>query len=166
MEYFVTLQLKKFKMNKRISFLVAIILLSGFVLFSAFQKKGTDRIGHPWATEQVIQPAELAHELIQDSSQKILVLNIGPVDDIKNAISFGPVEKKKNLRKLKKFLKKQPKDEKIVFYCGCCEMETCPNILPAFEILDKMGFTNFKILDIEKNLDQDWISKGYPMAGK
>ena len=152
-------------MLKKISFPFMAMLFACFILASAFQKKD-DTAANPWTADQVIQPAALAQEITADSTQHLLVLNIGPVDDIKGAVNIGPVEKKKNLRALKRFLKKQPKDKEIVFYCGCCEMETCPNILPAFEILDKMGFTNFKILNIEKNLDQDWISKGYPMAGK
>ena len=146
------------------------ILFACSIQVSAFQKgaatiKNEDTaVVNPWTAEQVIQPAELAQKIIKDSTHQLLVLNIGPVDDIKDAVNIGPVEKKKNLKALKKLLKQQPKDKEIVFYCGCCEMIICPNIKPAFYTLQKMGFTNFKILNIEQNLDQDWISKGYPMA--
>ena len=90
-------------------------------------------------------------------------MNIGPVDDIKDAVNIGAIEHKKELKKLKKYLKHQDKDRAIVFYCGCCSMETCPNIKPAYALLDKMNFTNFKILNIEENLKIDWMDKGYPM---
>lgn len=118
----------------------------------------------PWTSDQVIEPATLAAELNSDSAANLLILNTGPVNDIKDAVNIGPVEERKNVRKLKRFLKDVPRDKPIVFYCGCCSMETCPNIVPAFELLKKKGFTNFKILDIKENLSEEWIAKGYPMA--
>lgn len=118
----------------------------------------------PWTSNQVIEPATLAAAINADSSGELLILNTGPVNDIKGAVNIGPVEEKKNVRKLKRFLKNVPKDKPIIFYCGCCSMEICPNIVPAFEVLTKNGFTNFKILDIKENLSEEWIAKGYPMA--
>jgi len=147
-------------MYKNISLSFLVFLLGIFLLGSSFQK---NKHQNPWTATQVIQPEELAQELSTDSTAKILILNIGPVDDIQNAVNIGAVEEKSNLKKLKKFLKTQPKDKEIVFYCGCCAMKTCPNIKPAYAVLDKMGFTNFRILNIEENLKVDWINKGYPM---
>lgn len=127
---------------------------------------GQNKTSHfPWTADQVIEPATLASEIKADAANNILILNTGPVDDIKGAVNIGAVEEKKNIRKLKRFLKDVPKDKSIVFYCGCCNMETCPNIVPAFDLLKKEGFTNFKILDIKENLSEEWISKGYPMPG-
>jgi hypothetical protein len=127
---------------------------------------GQNKISHfPWTADQVIEPAVLASEIKSDSANNILILNTGPVDDIKGAVNIGAVEEKKNIRKLKRFLKDIPKDQAIVFYCGCCNMQTCPNIVPAFNLLKKEGFTHFKILDIKENLSEEWISKGYPMPG-
>lgn len=147
-------------MKRKTSWSLIILLLCTFILGSSFQQKED---GNPWTKAQVIQPAELVNELSMDSTGKILVLNIGPVDDIENAVNIGAIEHKKELKKLKKYLKHQDKDRAIVFYCGCCSMETCPNIKPAYALLDKMGFTNFKILNIEDNLKIDWMDKGYPM---
>lgn len=139
-------------------------LLLCFFIFGLQNSFAQDNLNRPWTKDQVIEPAQLATKITSDSAGHILILNTGPVDDIKGAVNIGPVEYKKNVRKLKKYLQNIPKDQAIVFYCGCCSMETCPNIVPAFNLLKKEGFTNFKILNIEENLSEDWISKGYPMA--
>ena len=33
----------------------------------------------------------------------------------------------------------------------------------AFELLKKLKFTNAKLLNLPSNLNDDWISKGYPL---
>lgn len=110
-----------------------------------------------------IQPEELI--AIWESSEpvKMVIFNTGPVNDIKDAIHIGPVEEKKNLKKLKKQLRKLPKDTFIIYYCGCCPFATCPNLLPAYELMKSMGFTNYKALDLPKSLKLNWIDQGYPM---
>ncbi len=61
----------------------------------------------------------------------------------------------------------QPRNKEIVIYCGCCPLSGCPNIEPAYRKLEEMKFSNFKILDLPQDLQEDWIDKGYPMnAGK
>ena len=52
----------------------------------------------------------------------------------------------------------------IVIYCGCCPFEHCPNIRPAFNLLNEMGFTNQKLLSLQKNIKADCIDKGYPVS--
>ena len=41
--------------------------------------------------------------------------------------------------------------------------KNCPNVRPAFTLLNEMKFTNHKLLDLPANLKVDWIDKGYPM---
>jgi len=53
-----------------------------------------------------------------------------------------------------------------VIYCGCCPFEHCPNVRPAFQLLNEMKFTNQKLLNLSTNLKTDWIDKGYPVAKK
>jgi hypothetical protein len=149
-------------MNKKTGFLIPLFFtLLGLGHHAlCFGQNGAESF--PWASNQVMEPAELAAAI--KSGDSVLILNTGPVDDIQGAVNIGPVEEKKNLRKLKKYLRVIPKDKEIVFYCGCCAMATCPNIKPAFYLLQKQGFTHFKILDIKETLAADWISKGYPMS--
>lgn len=149
-------------MNKKTGFIIPLL----FTLLGAMNSG--DIFGQnsgrsfPWTADQVMEPADLVAKI--KSGDSILILNTGPVDDIRGAVNIGPVEEKRNVRKLKAYLRNVPKDTPIVFYCGCCAMATCPNIKPAFYLLKKQGFTHFKILDIKETLATDWISKGYPMA--
>lgn len=55
-----------------------------------------------------------------------------------------------------------PRDSFIVLYCGCCPWSRCPNVLPPFNELRSMGFTNVKVLYIAENIGADWVYKGYP----
>ncbi len=71
-----------------------------------------------------------------------------------------------NLLKWKNELQKLPRNTDIVIYCGCCPFEHCPNIRPAFKLLNDMGFTNQKLLNLSHNLKADWIDKGYPIMAK
>jgi hypothetical protein len=54
------------------------------------------------------------------------------------------------------------KDADIVLYCGCCPMEHCPNIRPAYQALKESGFTRVRVLRIPTNMAADWYGKGYP----
>lgn len=119
----------------------------------------------PWTEKQLMEPSELATLLKQDDVAP-LIYNIGAVEDIKRAKHIGAVNNAENLEKFKKALADLPKDTAIVIYCGCCPFAKCPNVRPAFAELIKLGFTNIKLLNIPVNLKTNWISKGYPLAGK
>jgi len=114
----------------------------------------------PWLNKQLMQPSELAKNI---NEKNIYIYNIGPAGLIKNAIDIGEGRDKKNVEKLKKEVSKLPKDANIVIYCGCCPFGDCPNIRPTLKLLNKMKFTNHKLLNLPKNLKVDWIDKGYPM---
>jgi len=117
----------------------------------------------PWKPDQMVATAALAATLKTDHSNKMLIINVGPSGQIKNAVNIGPAREKANADKLKDLLAKEKKDREIIVYCGCCPYKNCPNIRPAYALLDSLRFTNFKLLDIPKNLKADWIDVGYPM---
>jgi len=119
----------------------------------------------PWTNRELLEPSVLAAQLTGDRDHA-MILNIGKVEDIKGATHIGPVSKAENLEKLKSEVKSLPKNTELIIYCGCCPFAKCPNIRPAFTTLKKMGFTNIKVLDIPVNLETNWTSKGYPLAGK
>ena len=125
----------------------------------AFNKKQTE----PWTQDQLM-PAETLAAIINDSGAlKPLIISVGPVGLIKGAIKVGPVHEKEYLNDLKKLLSKEDRKRNIIIYCGCCPFKDCPNIRPAFSLLNSMKFTNHKLLNLPHNLKVDWINHGYPM---
>jgi hypothetical protein len=117
----------------------------------------------PWKPQQLISPDTLANEINHPGAKPPMILNIGPAGSIKGSVEIGPTSKQENLDKLKQTIESLPKDTRIVIYCGCCPFKNCPNIRPAFSLLNSMGFTNAQLLSIPKNLKVDWIEHGYPM---
>jgi hypothetical protein len=119
-----------------------------------------------WTQKDLIEPADLAAILSNPKAKQPLIYNIGVVENIKGAKNFGAASEKENLERLRKTLAGVPKTSFIVVYCGCCPFSRCPNIRPAVAMLKSMGFTNGKLLNIPTNIKQNWIDKGYPLAGK
>ena len=116
---------------------------------------------NPWKQDQLIEPQVLAGLI--ESKKKIIIYNIGVVENIKGAIQMGAASDSANIVKLKSALLKVPKNRQIVIYCGCCPMGKCPNIRPAFQLLSDMNFSNINVLDLHTNIKTDWIDKGYPV---
>lgn len=125
----------------------------------------------PWTEEQLIEPSELAAIIEDNDVTQPFIISISPENahglrpgkGIKGAVDFGAADEPENLEKLKASLKALPKDSEIVLYCGCCPFNVCPNIRPAFSLLNEMEFTNHKLLNLKKNIRVDWMNKGYPM---
>ena len=116
----------------------------------------------PWSDREVVAPEALAKDL-----KKPLVLHVGfnvlyRAAHIKGTPYAGPASKPEGLAELKKAVSGQPLDRDIVLYCGCCPMDKCPNLRPAFTALHEMGFKNVRVLSLPDNLKTDWIDKGYP----
>jgi rhodanese-related sulfurtransferase len=127
--------------------------------FASFKK---DQLGN-WKEKQLITPEALLEQMNRGDTANLLLLNTGPVEDIKGAVTIGVVEDAKNLAKLKEYLKDVPKDKQVVIYCGCCPLSVCPNLKPAYNALKEMEFKNYKILKLTHDLQEDWIDKGYPI---
>ena len=118
----------------------------------------------PWGDNELLEPSVLAAQISSDKAP--VIFNIGAVEDIKNAIHIGPVEKADNLEKFKKQIASVPKSAAIVIYCGCCPFARCPNIRPAYKVLKEAGFSNISVLNLTQNLKTNWIAKGYPLAAQ
>jgi thiosulfate/3-mercaptopyruvate sulfurtransferase len=144
------------KKNKYLIQIAALLLL---VIAMAFNKKQTE----PWTPDQLMAPRDLATIINDSTAIKPTIISVGPAGLIKDAINIGPANDKENLKKLKELLLKEKKDRQIVIYCGCCPFKNCPNIRPAFSLLNSMKFTNQKLLNLPHNLKMDWINYGYPM---
>jgi thiosulfate/3-mercaptopyruvate sulfurtransferase len=114
-----------------------------------------------WTNDQLIKPLRLA-EMIKTNKNVPIIISIGPGALIPGSIAIGSVHEKEHLDSLAKQLEMLNKDAAVVVYCGCCPFEHCPNVRPAIDLLKKMGFTNYKLLDLSQNIKADWIDKGYP----
>lgn len=119
-----------------------------------------------WTQKDLIEPSDLAALISNPKAKQAIIYNIGVVENIKGAKNFGAASEKENLAKFKETLAGMPKNSSIVVYCGCCPFERCPNIRPAFNLMKSMGFINGKLLNLQTNLKQNWIDKGYPLAVK
>jgi len=116
-----------------------------------------------WTEKDLKDPAALAATLRDAKATKPIILNVGPVQQIKGAIAIGPARDRENLDKLKKQMAQTARDKEIVIYCGCCPFRRCPNVQPAFELLKRMKFANVRVLNLPTGLNEDWIHKGYPL---
>jgi thiosulfate/3-mercaptopyruvate sulfurtransferase len=143
-------------MNKSITIFAFVFMMHST---SAFAQDNSE----PWKPEQLIAPADLAAIINDSTVLQPLIISIGPAGLIKGAVDIGPVHEKENLNKLKKLLSEEKKDREIIIYCGCCPFQNCPNIRPAFSLLNSMKFTKHKLLNLPHNLKADWINYGYPM---
>ena len=137
-------------------------LLAAAILFSSISC-AQPQSDEPWTDKQLKDPAVLAATLADAKAPKPVIFNIGPVQQIKGAIAIGPTGVQENLDKLNQRLAKLPRDKEVIIYCGCCPFRRCPNVRPAFELLKQMKFTKAKLLNLPTSLNEDWISKGYPM---
>jgi hypothetical protein len=114
-----------------------------------------------WLPEQLMKPEVLAQALQADKDVP-LIINIGPAALIPRSVDVGAVQNKEGREKLATALKGVEKKAAVVVYCGCCPYEHCPNVRPAIELLKTSGFTNYKLLDLPRNIKADWLDKGYP----
>lgn len=137
----------------------AACLLALLLSLSAFKK---DELGS-WKEKQLTSPELLAQRIAKNDTSNLLILNTGPVEDIKGAVNIGAVEDAKNLAKLKDYLQQVPRNKEVILYCGCCPLSVCPNLHPAYDLLKEMKFSQYKVLRLTHDLQEDWIDKGYPV---
>jgi thiosulfate/3-mercaptopyruvate sulfurtransferase len=120
----------------------------------------------PWTTGQTISPADFAKELQKkDSALKIVYVGVHTLyagAHIPGAVFHGPGSKEEGIADLKEFAATLPKDSNIVIYCGCCPLDRCPNLRPAFSALRDIGFTHIRVLILPVSFAADWVEKGYP----
>ena len=115
----------------------------------------------PWRADQLLSPASLDSIIKSPAKDKPLIICVGPSALIKTSVDAGPAKNEENLARLKQILSAENKDREIVIYCGCCPFEHCPNVRPAFKLLNEMKFSNAMLLNLPHNLKSDWIDHGY-----
>jgi thiosulfate/3-mercaptopyruvate sulfurtransferase len=140
--------------------LVALVSVCGFGLPTARAADSTNL--------KTLTSEELLHAL-QVPSAKPLLFHVGShmlyiQAHIPGSEYLGAGSTESGIQNLRKRVGSLPKSTAIVLYCGCCPWSHCPNVNPAYDALQQMGFTNVKVLYIANNFGADWVDKGYPVA--
>ena len=119
--------------------------------------------------DHLIQPTDLARLLADSTTQHPAMLQVGfkvlfRSGHIPGSRYVGPASKPEGLAALKQALRKIPRGQAIVLYCGCCPWGDCPNVRPALRAAREMGSKNVRVLYVAKNLQRDWVEKGLPIS--
>jgi len=130
--------------------------------FSVFAQDSAN----PWSDSQTVQPAELNKEL-SDAKTAPVVLFVGfqrlySAGHIKGAQFHGSGGSADGLAQIKAWAAALPRSTNLVIYCGCCPLERCPNVRPAFIALRDLGFTKLRVLILPTSFAVDWAEKGLP----
>jgi len=121
---------------------------------------------NPWKDDQVIAVADLAKWITEKQRPVVLQVGVSGLYDgahVPGAIYAGPGEEAAGLDNLRDKAKSIARTRDIVIYCGCCPMKNCPNLKPAYTVLQGMGFKKIKVLDIPHDFTGDWVNKGLPV---
>jgi thiosulfate/3-mercaptopyruvate sulfurtransferase len=163
--------------NRRSRVAFAVSLVAGLVVITAWaERSGAQappappvQASDPWNAAQLIRPDSLAAMLKLPEAKRPLLFHVGfkalyEEGAIPGSKYVGPCSKPQGIDSLKAAVARLPKDRSIVIYCGCCPWGDCPNMRPAYRTLHAMGFKNARAMYVVKNLDNDWVAKGYPIA--
>lgn len=120
----------------------------------------------PWTSEDAVRPESFVKELA-NSKNPPTILFVGfkrlyVAGHIHGAQFHGGAGSEEGLKELNAWAAKLPRSTSLVIYCGCCPMEHCPNIRPAYTALHELGFTKVRVLLLENTFETDWANKGYP----
>jgi thiosulfate/3-mercaptopyruvate sulfurtransferase len=115
---------------------------------------------------QLMQPEELNRRLHAGGADKPLVLQVGSrvlfaEAHIAGSEYAGAGSQPAGLQQLQSRVAPLSRKTLIVLYCGCCPWNRCPNVAPAYRLLQGLGFTRVKVLYLADNFGTDWADKGY-----
>ena len=137
-----------------------------FSLVALFPLAHAQNTPNPWSASQTVKPGDLLKEL-SDPEKAPTVLFVGfqrlyTAGHVKGAQYHGSGGNAEGLAQIKSWAQSQPRSTNLIIYCGCCPMERCPNIRPAFAALRDLGFTKLRVLDLPTSFEVDWADKGFP----
>ncbi|MGH9745757.1 MAG: rhodanese-like domain-containing protein [Candidatus Acidiferrales bacterium] len=161
---------KAFRPLKFLSAAIILVALSAVALAHySPQQSGSGRQSDPWSASQTIMPSDLIKELGQPKgANKPAVVCVGFRSlyvgaHVPGAVFHGAAQSEQGLADLKKWAQGVPRSANLVIYCGCCPLDHCPNLRPAFTALREMGFTQLRVLLLPHDFASDWVEKGYPV---
>lgn len=117
----------------------------------------------------LMEPAEAAAMLQKPGWGRWKILQVGfrsmyEQRHIRGAVYAGPASQPEGITNLSHAVAELPRESSILLYCGCCPWSHCPNIAPAWDELKRTGFKSVRVIRIENNFGDDWVSRGYPVA--
>jgi hypothetical protein len=119
---------------------------------------------NPWTQAQTVEPAALAKELENAKTVPVVVFvgfgRLYSAGHIKGAQYHGTTSKEDGLKEFTTWASSLPRTTNLVIYCGCCPMDRCPNIRPAFKALQDLGFKQVRVLLLPSDFATDWAGKG------
>ena len=120
----------------------------------------------PWTKAESLEAPNLIKELNDPKSASTVVFvgfqRLYTAGHVKGAQFHGSGGNPDGLKELKSWAAAVPKTTDLVIYCGCCPMERCPNVRPAFTALRELGFGKLRVLVLPSSFEADWAEKGYP----
>ena len=120
----------------------------------------------PWTPAQTVEPADLVKELGNPKkAPTVAFIGFGRLfwaGHVPGAQNHGMAGSPAGLLELKTWASTLPRSTNLVIYCGCCPMDHCPNVRPAFIALRDLGFTKVRVLILPTDFAADWAGKGYP----
>lgn len=125
--------------------------------------------GEPWGNDGVT-PAAFMRELSEAAAGDTpVVLFTGPAflfrqGHIPGAVLIGPPTPGEGLENLSRWAASADKASRVVLYCGCCPLNVCPNVRPAYKALKDLGFTHVRVLLLERSFAADWAHAGGPVV--
>jgi thiosulfate/3-mercaptopyruvate sulfurtransferase len=127
----------------------------------------------PWTVAQTVSAADLVNEMRDPQvAAKLVIVCVAPhgsfmAGHIPGAVYHGPASTPDGMDDLKIWARDHLlRTTNLVVYCGCCPMNECPNLRPAFAALKNMGFTHLRALLLPTDFYTDWAGKGYPSEPK
>lgn len=148
-----------------LTFLLALALVSLPVpTLHGQEKKAADS----WYSSETMQPAQLAKMLTDKYVSIPTVAFVGfrslyAGGHVPDASFHGTASTEEGLTGLKAWAASLPRSTELVIYCGCCPMDKCPNLRPAYTALSALGFKKLRVLVLPTSFAVDWADKGYPM---
>jgi len=120
----------------------------------------------PWTKSEIVEPEVIAKALQSSAAPAHIICVAFPLlynsKHLPKAVFAGPGSKPDGIEMLKKAVAGLPKDADILLYCGCCPMDKCPNLRPAFKTLKELGYTHVRVLNIPTNMSTASYTKNYP----
>jgi hypothetical protein len=132
----------------RIAALITIAIFAStlFLLPNRQAQNATD----PWAKAESVEAPNLVKELNDPKTAPTVVFvgfqRLYTAGHIKSAQFHGSGGSSEGLKGMKAWAATLPKTSNLVIYCGCCPMERCPNVRPAFTALREMGLAKVRVL--------------------